>query len=219
MLFSKIDPGNIRRYDMTRKVALPILRLNFENLSIDPYIEEGFRRKHITRYLVESKLPFQLRMLPQESLFQRKQFNPTHGDLHRFYPRLYPNQDTMRVIEEFVIQTAVKEGERILVQAQRVTCSPDMDGLPSVEDWHQDDVTEIGILCVTRHNIKGGENQFKLSQENTKDIFCKRMLEEGELLIFDDAPVQHRVTPIQIADSSLKIGFRDVLLLSHGGST
>lgn len=219
MFISRIHPGNIRRYDIGSRLTLPMVRQNFEALEVDPYVKEGFRRKHLIRFIVEKKdtSSVQLLPIPQEPLFQRKQYNPVHGELHREYPIFHPTLDTMRVIACFVQNSSVCVGQRILVQAQRITCTPGTIGLPSVEDWHQDDVNEIGIMCVTRYNLKGGENQFK--EVRNDHIILKRTLEEGEMLIFEDANIKHRVTPIHIADNSLECGFRDVLLMSHGGCT
>jgi len=204
-------------------LSLPNIRKNFENLSVDPYVREGFRRKHIRRYRVLSKEHdlVLLQPLPNEPLFQRKLFNPVHGDIQRNYPIFKPTWDTMKVIHAFVRESDVVEGQRILVQAQRIVCTPNMIGLPSVEDWHQDDVTEIGIFCVTRKNVLGGMNQFQeLSSDKIASSF---VLQEGELALFKDAFVRHRVTPIAydpIDDKSCDgHGYRDVLLLSHGGCT
>lgn len=217
MIVSRIEPGNIRRYNMNKHLDIANVRENFINLVKDPYVREGFRRKHIVRYDVMLKSPMRLKLLPHEPLFQRKLFNPVHGGIPRYYPRFHPTNDTMEAIRTFVKFSSVKEGQRILVQVQRITCEGDKTGLPSVEDWHQDDVTEIGIMCVSRHNIVGGENQFK----DLNDVpVLNRVLDEGELIIFDDAVVKHRVTPIKVADPSVEEGgYRDVLLMSYGGST
>ncbi|PNH10540.1 hypothetical protein TSOC_002728 [Tetrabaena socialis] len=138
------------------------VRKDFRDLTQDPYVAEGFRRKHIVRYRVLKKSDgcpsrTELLELPQQPLFQGKRFNPVHGGIHRAYPLFTPNLHSMMIIKEFVKQTRVQEGACILVQAQRITCTSSQEGQPSVENWHQDDVDEVGILCVTRKNIVGGD--------------------------------------------------------------
>ena len=212
-LISRTHPGNIRRYDASNLASLHHMRLNFSRLKVDPYVPEGFRRKHLVRYRVASKDPVTLEELPQEPLFQKKAYNPTHGDIHREYPTFQPTEDTLNVVNEFVKRSRAKSGSRILVQAQRITCREGQEGLPSVEDWHQDDVEEVGIFVVTRKNIVGGESQFK---DLDGHVVLADTVREGQFVIFEDASVQHRVTPIHVADTGFR-GYRDVLLLSHGG--
>ena len=56
-------------------------------------------------------------------------------------------------------QAQVPPGETILMQYQRITCNLDLAGEPSVEGWHRDGVTRIGILVTARDGIEGGSNQ------------------------------------------------------------
>ena len=212
------DAGRLRILRMNDEVHLSSVRSIFQNLQIDPYVKEGFRRKHIMRYRVVSRNPvIRLAPLPQEPLFQRKLYNPVHGDMARVYPGFKPSSDTFRVIQTFVHNSSVQEGQRILVQAQRITCSVEQEGLPSVENWHQDDVDEIGIFCVSRVGVVGGMNQF---QDLNGRLLTSLVLEEGELAMFNDADVKHRVTPIRVdIERGHLVGFRDVLLMSHGGCT
>lgn len=209
--------GNIRIAKL-HHVHLPMVRKNFETLQVDPYVKEGFRRKHIMRYLVVSRDPvIKLEPLPQEPLFQRKLYNPVHGDIPRVYPGFVPTSETFRVIQTFIHESSIEEGQRILVQAQRITCSLTHEGLPSVENWHQDDVNEIGIFCVTRYGILGGCNEF---QDLEGRELATLTLQDGDFVMFKDAEVKHRVTPINpdVAKGNV-YGYLDVLLLSHGGCT
>ena len=41
-------------------------------------------------------------------------------------------------------------------------------------------------------------------------------LQPGQMAVFDDAPVRHRVTPIQVSEGNTA-GHRDVVLMSYGG--
>ena len=117
----------------------------------------------------------------------------------------------MKVIKEFVDKSNAKVGDEILVQAQRITCSKKVVGLPSVENWHRDGVKAIGLFSVSRGNIKGGVSEFR---DNSKNVFFSKVLEPGKLAIFEDDLMEHRVTPI-IPEETVEEGYRDVMLLAH----
>lgn len=207
--------GKIRMYDAGPDAPLRRIRDNFAHLTIDPYVREGFRRKHIARLEVVDREPHvRLRMLPNEPLLQSHEFNPVHGGVRRSYPALIPVRETAQVVNAFVRCCDLRPGDVVLAQAQRITCEPGAPGLPSVEDWHQDGVAEIGVFCVARYNIKGGRSQFR--DAATHATVLDAILPEGRMVIFDDIPVQHRVTPIDVKDPETGTGYRDVLLLSHG---
>ena len=189
------------------KVDLKGVQKDFLNLRKDPYIKEGYRWKHITRFTVTKQ---GLERAPHGPLFQSSSFNPVHGNLTREYPEYKPNHEAMKVIKAFVVKSKAKIGDEILVQAQRVTCNEKLVGQPSVEGWHRDGVKAIGLFSVSRGNIKGGISQFR---DNKKDVFFSNILEPGKLAIFEDDAMEHRVTPISVEDKGE--GFRDVMLLAH----
>lgn len=221
-LISSTFPGNIRRYDASAVANPNMVRLNFRKLQVDPYVPEGFRRKHIVRYRVLEKedrtgQPV-LELLPPAPLYQRTDVNPVHGGLTRVYPMLRPTADTLNVVRAFVRESSVAVDDCVLVQAQRVTCTLEQGGLPSVEGWHRDDVTEMGIYCVSRRGIRGGTNQFSAQPERGRVLDV--VLRVGEMVVFEDAPLLHRVTPIRVAPGAPRgCGYRDVLLMSYGGSS
>eukprot|EP00835_Amoeboradix_gromovi_P003941 NODE_281_length_11904_cov_0.253452.p4 type:complete len:204 gc:universal NODE_281_length_11904_cov_0.253452:10980-10369(-) len=189
------------------KVNLKGLQNDFLKLKQDPYIKEGYRWKHIVRFRLTND---GLVKAPHGPLFQSSKFNPTHGNLTREYPEYSPNKEAMKVIKEFVQSSGAKVGDEILVQAQRVTCSKDLVGLPSVEDWHRDGVKAIGLFSVSRGNIKGGVSEFR---DKSKKVFFSQVLEPGKLAIFADEEMEHRVTPITVEKPGE--GYRDVMLLAH----
>ena len=190
------------------KVNLKGLQNDFLGLKKDPYVKEGYRWKHIVRFQLTKD---GLVKAPHGPLFQSSMFNPTHGNLTREYPEYKPNKEAMKVIKEFVEKSNAKVGDEILVQAQRITCSKTLVGLPSVENWHRDGVKAIGLFSVSRGNIKGGISEFR---DNKKNVFFSKILKPGKLAIFEDDEMEHRVTPITVEESEGE-GYRDVMLLAH----
>lgn len=50
----------------------------------------------------------------------------------------------------------------------------------------------------------------------TEEPILEVDLQPGQMAVFDDAPVRHRVTPIQVSGGRTG-GHRDVVLMSYGG--
>lgn len=207
-------------YDVCSRINMPYLRREFPSLQRDPYVDSGFRYKHIARFKYDRERGF--RKLPQTPLYQSANYNPTHGDIYREYPEIVPKTPIvlLQTLQAFTKVADVPSGETILIQYQRITCDPDKTGLPAVEGWHQDDVTKVGVICVDRHNIKGGETHIKSSNANysAADSVLSFELLPGYMVLFEDDKVMHYVTPISSADGT-NPGYRDVVLLSYGGSS
>lgn len=204
--------GNMKLYDVSARVDMHSLRSDYADLTVDPYVPEGFRYKHIVRYRYEAPSTFS--KLPNGPLYQSSAINPTHGNIQREYPEYVPSDVNAfdKVLRVFQELANVPDGEGILIQAQRITCNPAEEGLPSVEGWHRDGVTKIGILCVDKNNVKGGINLFK-RQDDPSNI-VEICMDPGQMVVFEDAPVQHRVTPINTHGKTCD-GYRDVMLFAY----
>lgn len=219
---------------------------------VDPYVHEGFRRKHINWFdrvdpsalspthshgsttTTSSTDPSDAlaavhavgyEPLAEQTLFQRKHFNPTHGGLARVYAPildcLSPDPETMpgtgaspdlvaSLLSAFTLASNAPAKARILLQLQRVTATPDMPGQPSVENWHRDGVNTIGIICVSRRDVEGGVSEFRAEVDNE---VLSLHLAPGQLAVFEDAGVMHRVTEIACAPGAVD-GARDVVLIA-----
>jgi hypothetical protein len=197
--------GNLRVYDVSKKVNIEKVKVDYPYLTQDPYVKEGFRKKHIVRF--NYKQPNIFIYKKNEPLYQSSNINPTHGNLMRIYPDYIPP-----FLVAFTIHIAnIPDNQSILVQAQRITCEPDQKGLPSVEGWHRDGVTRIGILCVDRNNINGGVSEFRMN-EAPANILEIQLL-PGHFAVFDDDTIMHRVSPITPKDEKTQ-GYRDVMLFA-----
>jgi len=203
--------GNLKVYDVRSVVNVHHLKPDFNSLKTDKYISEGYRKKHIIRLKYENKKYVKL---PLQPLVQSSRVNPTHGNIEREYPEIVPShpETYRRILNMFVKAGRVPDGGTILMQTQRVICNDMLVGQPSVEGWHRDGVESIGILCVDRHNIKGGVNEFM----NSNQKVIQKELSPGYFAVFDDRCVKHRVTPIMPFDTSFDHhGYRDVVLLAY----
>lgn len=193
--------------------GLTELKPYFDKLPIDPYVIEGFRYKSIARYVIyDNNVVSQL----HGPLFQPLTVNKTHGNISREYAELrFEDPATKLLVDSMVKQFAnafaIPENTEILVQFQRITCGKDLHGEPTIEGWHNDGVEFLGMICISRNNIIGGESQLK-DQSEPEKIFLSRTLQEGEMLLIDDRKTLHYVTPIKPIDQQ-QAGSRDIIIL------
>jgi hypothetical protein len=212
--------GKLHLYNLAPLLNVSKLRPAFERLEADPYVPEGFRRKHIAWYEA-SRTPaasIDFKYLPDKDAMQTRDTAPKshqHQSSHSqaVYPPLPPQTDAHtvhRLLRIFAHAADLPEGKQdVLLQLQRVTTAPAMPGRPSVDRWHQDGVRKVGVFCAARENVVGGLNQFRDSSCSV----LQRELSPGYLAVFSDADVFHRVTEIHSADGANE-GWRDVILMS-----
>lgn len=207
--YSTIKGLDLNVHDLRAHVNLGRFTPEFARLAIDPYVKEGFRRKHIL-HLKHQDHRFDL--VDKNVLYQDSKTNPIHGGIHRVYPKIESwwreNETMTRLMRLFVDLAEVPNKCDMLVQFQRVTCIPGKPGEPSVENWHRDAVDRIGVVCMARDNVRGGISQFK----NDK-YFHEMELPPGFMVTFRDAELVHRVTEI-CSEDGINEGARDVILLA-----
>ena len=188
------------------EIDIDSLKKTFNELSCDPYVKQGFRYKNIVRVI---HIDGDIIETEHGPLYQSGAINPTHGDLFRIYPKLVITDSINKIIKYFIQESHIKDGEEILVQAQRITTSQTMQGQPAVEGFHRDGVKILAVFCVARENIEGGISQFKMSKNNT--IYSEMLLKPGHMVIADDTRNFHYATPIVQIDN-MKPAYRDVIL-------
>ncbi len=193
-------------------VNLDRLKSYFDNLPVDPYLEGNYRFRRLSHFKVSSN---GLRVLPHNRLFQSKEYNPLLGDVVREYPEI---DDTLVELEDF--QKIVLEffefcklcstSDEIGVHQIRTTTSHQQIGNPAPEGIHRDGVDLVGIFCVNRDRIEGGETHlYKFKDE--QPVF-KRILNKSDFLVFSDRQFFHFTTPIKVTASVR--GSRDVFVLT-----
>lgn len=208
----------LKLYDVRSVINTSMYKPDFNRLTVDPYVKEGYRRKHLVRYKYhgsDSGIKTYSE-LPHAPLFQSSSINPTHGGLQRHYPKLtsYDPRLVKNMLDLFVSAAKVPEQESILLQYQRVTTSTFIKGQPSVEGYHRDGVERIGIICMDRENIIGGVNEFRLNTDHSNVV--RMELSRGYMVIIDDNIVQHRVTEIEPVHEYVE-AYRDVILIAYPG--
>ena len=179
---------------------LNALRGSFDSLPPDPYLAEPYRSRRFSKFRVASE---NLRLMNHSVFVQAKEYNPLLGEVRREYMEL---EEDLTTRDEFKIlildflklcQIWPQETE-VGVHQIKVTSSAQKLGYPAPEGLHQDGFDFIGIFCVSRDNINGGETAL-YEARNTEPIY-RRVLEPGELLVIDDRLLLHYTSPIETLD-------------------
>ncbi|BAU66182.1 hypothetical protein STA3757_35850 [Stanieria sp. NIES-3757] len=196
-------------------INLDRLTYFFNNLKSDPYLNEQYRFRALSRFQVIDK---KLVKLPHNLFFQSQKYNPLLGDVIREYPEideeLIKLNDFAKIILEFYeFCQLCSDSNEIAVHQIRITTSARQRGQPAPEGIHRDGVDLVGIFCVNRHEIEGGITYLYRSK-NDPPVLSK-ILNPGEFLIFNDEQFFHYTSAITTLPSQL--GIRDVFVLTCPG--
>lgn len=196
-------------------VDLKGLEQFFTNLPADPYLKGDYRFRRLSRFTVAAG---SLVKLPHDYLYQSKKYNPLLGDVKREYSELEDGLIELggfqKLFFSFIELCQLNpKGTEIAVHQIRTTCSPDNYGNPAPEGIHRDGVDFVGIFCVSRNNIEGGETH--LYKTKKEPPVLNKILEPGEMLVVNDHKLSHFTTPIKPTASDL--GTRDVFVFTFPG--
>ncbi len=188
----------------------------FGDLPADPYLEGNYRFRRLSRFQLSDG---SLVKLPHDYLFQSKEYNPLLGDVVREYSELddalIKLEDFQKLVLEFFdfcnVCSATKE---VGVHQIRTVASEVEIGQPAPEGIHRDGVDLVGIFCVSRQKIEGGETYLYKSKDG--DPIFTKILNHGELLVFNDHQFFHFTSAIK-AISPQEKGIRDVFVLTCPG--
>ncbi len=223
---SEIKPLAIKIIDFNCLTDYALERLNsvnldkiesfFGDLPADPYLEGDYRFRRLSRFqLFEDRVV----KLPHSPLFQSKEYNPLLGDVVREFSELDDGlcelEDFQKVVLEFFDFCKVcSTSNEVGIHQIRTVASAGEIGQPAPEGIHRDGVDLVGIFCVNRERIEGGET-YLYKSKHSDPIFTK-ILNPGELLVFNDHQFFH-FTSIVNAISSEEKGIRDVFVLTCPG--
>jgi hypothetical protein len=146
---------------------------------------------------------------------QEAEHNPLLGGIKRDYQELESdltcNDDFKKLVLDFVKICEIYRNEtEIGVHQIRIASTDKMPGCPTPEGIHVDGVDFVGVFCVGRNNIRGGETY--LYREREAEPIYRRTLEPGEFLAFDDRKLLHCTSQIEALNSNC--GTRDVFILT-----
>jgi hypothetical protein len=213
LVFYRRDMGRLAVYDMNRHIDIKRLQPEFSFLVKDPYAKSSHRRIHTAEY----KYDYNLNTVTGPILPNKHVVVETNDKREeRKYPllRTSDNNEMKYLLSVFLEAAGATRDQTLFIQAQRTSCFPGTCGEPCVEKWHQDMCTKLGILCMDRHNIVGGINEFKKLNDDGDEgaDVAQFKLEPGHLIVCNDKEVRHRLTPIMSKDCK-RAGHRDLLII------
>ena len=183
----------------------------FENLPIDPYVQGEYRSRRLSRFKVSGD---KLVKLPHGYLLQSGKYNPLLGDIKRELAELDDTLIELKTFKDLIFAFCdackLHPEADIGVHQIRISCSPNNLGHPAPEGIHRDGSDFIGIFSVGRDNIQGGETHLYTAKKE-KPVFNK-ILQPGEIFLFDDREFFHFATPIKTQNPGM--GNMDVFVIT-----
>jgi hypothetical protein len=204
--------GQLYSLQRLEQVKLDALHEFFDALPPDPYLAEEYRYRRFSRFRLAGG---ELVRLPHEPFMQKREHNPLLGEVSREYVELDAGltsaEDFRRIVRDFVGQCeALPDGTEVGVHQIRVVSERALAGLPTPEGIHADGFDYVGIFCVDRSGVSGGETY--LYEEKDGPPVYRTLLEPGDLLVFNDRGLYHYTSPILTPDA--RRGRRDVFILT-----
>lgn len=188
------------------------LRRSFDDLPGDGYLPGRYRR--YSNFKLVNGL---LQPLGRKPFVQSKDVNRLVGGILRDFPPLdqsiVANSEFQALVRAFTLSCSPADtpATEVGVHQIRVEAQPGSPGRPAPEGAHQDGFDFVGIFCVGREGITGGETHLFVS-ENARDPCFTYTVNAGEMLSFNDRSLFHYTTEI-VADQS-GWGRRDVFIFT-----
>ena len=201
--------------ETVNSIDVPKIDRFFDDLPIDPYLEGGYRFRRFSHVEVSGD---RIRQLPHGYFFQSQDYNPLLGNIVRDYPELdtalieLPDFQKL-VLEFFEFARLCSTSPEIGIHQIRTVATKDCPAHPAPEGIHQDGVDTIGIFCLRRHRIEGGETYLYQSKDSQPAV--TKILNPGELLVVSDRQYFHYTSPIRAISSDK--GIRDVFVFTCPG--
>lgn len=186
--------------------------MHFEGLKLDPYLRGNtYRHRAVSRFAIEEN--GQIERLPNAPLYQASTYNPIKGfgGIERSYDDI-PSE----LMDETSFKHIIKEFIELLPDNQKTfSCHmirTTLPGMPAPEGVHRDGVSYQAISVISRNNVKEDSGLTSLL-DNDKELLFESVLEEGDMLFFDDRITYHDTSEV-IKKEKDKLGYRDVFILS-----
>ncbi len=184
----------------------------FANLPVDPYIQGQFRRRRFSRF---TGTPGNLQRLEHKYFVQSTKVNQLAGGIKRDFPEL---EESLLDLEEFQMLVASfidfsKIDPMVTemgIHQIRIVASRDEQGEPAPEGIHQDGFDFVGIFCIKRDAISGGETHLYRAKDQPP-IFDK-VLVPGEFVMVNDRELFHYASAV--APTGDGQGVRDVFVFT-----
>lgn len=199
-------------------VDVSSLHVALDDTLHDHHFGKEYRHRSMSRFEVTSNEKG-FRQLEAMPLYQSNAINPieNYGGKYRDYMDLPQALLESKAFEDIVrtwLATLPEQCERFSVHHIR-TRAP---GAPTPEGRHRDGYQYVGIGVLQRDGIASDSAVTKVWDKESDALIFKQILEEGDIVVFDDRRHLHETTDVQTANYA-KAGVRDVLIFTvpdHG---
>ncbi|NEO86598.1 MAG: 2OG-Fe dioxygenase family protein [Spirulina sp. SIO3F2] len=150
---------------------------------------------------------------------QAAYYNDFSGGYKRYYrelPRTFIECPVaQKLLSRFQSTFDIPQGELVLVQVQTSHVYPsDETRCLTGQGIHSDGADKAMLICLQRHNISGARNALYRDPEGEKPVLKPFVLQEGEVLFWEDNRVFHSVEPAQVMPPAIA-GSRTVLIAHY----
>jgi hypothetical protein len=166
----------------------------FEVLPKDPYIDGDYRFRGYARYEKKGNV---FTRLPHAPFCQSSDINHLVGDIKRNFSPMDDALDStgelQHLLRSFSEYTLGDKDGVIETHQIRVTCDENNTGSPAPEGIHQDGFRYVGICCLKRQGINGGNTRI-FTDAVGQSLHIDTVLEEDQFIIFNDQRYYHYVS-------------------------
>lgn len=189
----------------------PALAGSFDRMPVDAYITGTFRTRRLSRFRLADDA---LVHLPHGEFMQSSYVNRLLGNIRREYAELEDGLVDLpafqRLLRVYAAFFAIGPETVMGVHQIRIRCSAAESGHPAPEGIHQDGFDHLGIFCVTRVAVAGGET--RLYRDPQGEPVFARELEPGDAVFVNDRVLYHYTSPLQPRGADE--GHRDVFVVT-----
>ncbi len=199
-----------------------LLRRDWEQLELDPYMADGgrYRLRRYGLYQLSASTG-QLSHIPGASFYQSSKTNSLNGGEHRHFAPLAADTVNNLFLRELIrfdfaqltSKKHIEDDWLIGVHQIRILATAGMQGNPTPEGIHRDDETYTAQHLIARHNIGDGINYFYGSgpEPTTRPQALWTQQSYFDSYYFDRS-LWHSVSPI-VSGNRDGDGHRDIILI------
>ena len=158
-----------------------------------------------------------IKIIGNMGFYQSQNYNNYNGDIYREYNNISTNvienqlfKYYINIFRDKIILEHAYIPEYINVHQIRVLFDKEQYSTVVPEGIHRDGYNIIMIICINRHNVKGGVNNI---YTNDKTLLYTTTLLDSEAIIINDNKLLHDVSLLSRYFQH-EIGFRDIFVLT-----
>ena len=159
-----------------------------------------------------------IKILGDASFYQSMLYNSYNGNKLRYYENISDNLLNDVNFKNFIsifknTASNVMNNNINHIYVHQIRVHVENNNLTNLipEGIHKDGYNIVGMVCINRNNIVGGET---FIYDNNKIPIFNKQLQEGEILIVNDNDYYHSVSDITSHNINLDYSYRDIFVFT-----